>query len=98
MRLQDSGSDGLTVWISANETWEWARRWPCSQLSGKAVVASFDSGGLVDLAVNGRSDVDVDANEFSACVADHVARRIKSGHPLWDVVVGPYLEEDACSA
>jgi len=84
MRIQ-TGAWGTKLWISANETYLWAHKtgasWPCSQLSGKRLFAEFDrNGDLVDMAINGRSGVDIPADEFNAITTDflpedHPARR-----------------------
>jgi len=93
VRVQDSGTM-VTVWISADETYEWARRWPCSELSGHRIRASFDSGGLFDLAIDGREAPDVPAGELSACVADHLAQRLNPEHPCYFVAVGQFRGGD----
>lgn len=86
MRLKDYG-DAVTVWLSADETYEWARCWPGSRLSGKRVRAEFDSSGLLDYAVNGAYLDDLDWTEFSTIVADHLADRLDSEHPCYAVCV-----------
>lgn len=70
---------GLTkVWLSARETRAWARKpgaiWPCSFLSGRAVVAEFDPrGDLVDLSIDGgKGDQDCPCDEFNAIMEDMV--------------------------
>lgn len=84
----------LTVWISADETWRWARRsghaWPCSELEGRRIRASFDSCGLLELAIDGRDGVDVPSDELNACLADHLAGRLEASHPCWFVAVGQF--------
>jgi len=93
MRLKDNG-DSLTLWISADETYWWARRpgnaWPCSELSGKRLCASYDRNGLCDLTVNGRDGFDGDVHELNTIVADHLAERIGEDHALWFVTVGQF--------
>lgn len=86
MRLKDYG-DAVTVWLSADETYEWARCWPCSSLSGKRLRAEFDSSGLLDYAVNGAYLGDLDGTELSAIVADHLADRLDPEHPCYTVCV-----------
>ena len=82
---------GVTLWLSANDTYEWARQWPCSELRGKAVVACFDSGGLCDLSINGgRGSQDCDGNEFSAICADHLRAKLPKDHPAYFVAVGQF--------
>jgi hypothetical protein len=51
---------GVKLWLSTNDTYNWAHNWPGSQLRGKSLFAEFDRGGLVDVAINGRSEADVD--------------------------------------
>jgi len=83
MRLK-TDSNGAALWLSAEETYQWAHRpqssWPCSRLSGHRLFAAFDSrGDLVDYTVDGK-DVDLDSNEFNACVSDHL-RCFDPKHP-----------------
>jgi hypothetical protein len=86
MRVKQTESGQLKVWLSADDTEHWASRlgaaWPCSQLRGRRVFAEFDSrGDLVDLAIDGgRGDQDCDGTEFSACLTDHIASRFPD-HP-----------------
>jgi hypothetical protein len=93
MRLQDNG-DSLALWVSANETYEWAHRtgsaWPCSELSGHRFSAAFDTNGLVDLTVDGRDGHDVPGDELSAIVSDLLAERLPTTHPCYFVVVGQF--------
>lgn len=93
MRLTDDGT-AFTVWISASETYSWAHRsgsaWPCSQLAGHRVRATFDTNGLLDYAVDGRYHDDLDCNEFNALIADHVADRLPTNHPCYFVTVGQF--------
>ena len=76
MRIQQNGKS-ITLWASAKDTYNWAHKsgssWPCSQLSGKRFVATFDDGDLVDLVVDGKTgadNLDIDANEFDAICRD----------------------------
>jgi hypothetical protein len=55
-----------TEW--ANDTYCWARYWPCSELSGKSLFVEYDRGGPVDLAINGRIG-DCPDHELSAIVS-----------------------------
>lgn len=87
---------GVTLWASARDTYAWAHRpgesWPCSQLSGRRVVACFDRNGLCDLSIDGgRGDQDVDGNELSALCADMLAARLPKDHPAYFVAVGQFL-------
>ena len=89
-------STNVQVWLSARDTYDWAHRsgarWLGSELSGRRVFAEFDSNGLCGLAFDGgRGDQDCDSNEFSACVADHLAGRLPVDHPCYDVAVGQFL-------
>lgn len=92
MRLQQH-SGGFTVKISARETTDWARKpgaaWPCSELSGKRLLACFDSNGLNDFALNGRS-ADCPADEFNACLVDHLSGKLSKDNPAWFVAVGQF--------
>ena len=68
--------NGLTtkIWLSANDTYNWAHKigasWPCSTLSNRQVFAEFDGGDLIDIAIDGKSDDNVDACEFNAIITD----------------------------
>lgn len=80
------GDFGTKIWISANETYEWAHRvgaaWPCSTLSGKRLFVEFDkSGNLTDIAVNGRDADDCDAHELNALTSDFLRERFGPEHP-----------------
>jgi len=81
---------GFNLWISANETYDWAKRWPCSQLSNRRLFVQFDRNGLCDLALDGRSR-DCDATELSACVADYLKGKLPESHPCYFVAVGQFL-------
>lgn len=84
----------VNLWLSANDTDQWANRagshWPCSQLSESRVFASFDTNGLCDFTVDGKS-ADVDGNELSAICADHLVLMLPKTHPCYDVAVGQFL-------
>lgn len=69
--------DGTNVWLSTNDTYNWAHRaghrWPCSFLSGRRLFAQFDgrNGDLIDLAIDGgRGDQDCPCDEFDAIIGD----------------------------
>lgn len=80
-----------TFWISGSESWQWATQWPCSQLSGKRICASFDRNGLCELSINGKdAPEDLDATELNAIVADFAARKLPEDHALWYVIVGQF--------
>jgi hypothetical protein len=87
----------VKLWLSANDTYNWAHRtgnaWPGSDLSGRRLFAEFDGNGLCDLAIDGRSDVDVDVNELNACTSDHLARKLPNDHPAYDVAVGQFQSD-----
>jgi hypothetical protein len=76
--------NGVQLWLSANDTYNWATRprdsWPCSKLTGKRLFAEFDKGGLIDLAINGRLG-DCPAHELTAIVSDHMRGKLPVGHP-----------------
>ena len=94
MRLKDTGN-AFTIWVSADDTYEWARRinnaWPCSELSGSRFVATFDTNGLLDLSVDGKDAPGYfDATEFNACVSDLAETRIPKDHPCYFVAIGQF--------
>ena len=88
----------IKLWISANETYAWARRpgesWPCSQLAGKRVYAEFDSNGLCDMSINGRLK-DCDASEFNALTSDMLrdSGKVPKDHPCYYFAVGQHISE-----
>jgi len=84
--------NSVAVWLSASETYDWGASWPCSGFRGKRLFAAFDRNGLEDYTVDGREGVDVDADGFSACIADHLKRKLPTSHPAYDVAVGQFLE------
>ena len=75
------------MWLTANDTHKWAHRagnaWPCSQLSGKRVFVIVDENGLLDFTLNGKP-ADVDGNELSACIADHLPAKLRQFWPCWE--------------
>ena len=95
MRFTDQGN-GFCLWLSARDTADWARKpgaaWPCSWLSGRRLFVAFDSGGLVDLQVDGgKGDQDCPVDELNAIVADFAGKRLGEGHPCHFVAVGQFV-------
>lgn len=92
MRVNITDS-AVKLWLSENDTYNWAHKpgaaWPCSQLSGSRLFAEFDSNGLCDLTVDGKSG-DCDVTEFNAMTSDYLAQRLPSGHPLYFITVGQF--------
>ena len=84
MKTQIS-STGFKVWLSANDTYNWAHKagasWPGSELSGKRLFAEYDSNGLCDLAIDGSSDSDCSSTELGAIVSDVMAGKLPANHP-----------------
>ena len=84
---------GVKIWLSANDTHAWAHKagavWPCSELAGKRLFAEFDTNGLLDMAVNGRTS-DIPADEFNAITSDHLAEKLPVDHPCHFVAVGQF--------
>lgn len=75
MRVERQGNT-VKLWLSANDTYDWAKRWPCSFLSGKRLFAEFDDGDLVDYAVDGKCGFPGDqplVDEFNAITSDFIA-------------------------
>ena len=70
------------MWLSKNDTHQWARKWPCSTISNKRLAVSVDSNGLCDLAVNSKSG-DVDGSELEAIVTDHLPEGLRHLWPIW---------------
>ena len=94
-------SDQVTLWASANDTYEWAqqpfKRWPCSALSGHRFVATFDRNGLCDLTIDGRQNGghEVMADELNAICVDLLRGKLPEDHPAWFVTVGQFLEKES---
>ena len=87
MKITETPTGGLKVWLSKRDTHLWASRmqfWPCSFLRGRKVFAEFDNkGDLVDAVINGgRGDQACPGEEFSACLSDHITRKYPN-HPAW---------------
>ena len=74
MRIEKSKQGYTHLWLSANDTHNWANRvgasWPCSALSSHRLYAEFDKDGdLIDMAIDGKSK-DCPADEFNAITSD----------------------------
>ncbi len=82
--------NSVALWLSSSDTYSWARRWPCSQLSGKRVRALFDDNGLLELAIDGSTDTDVDHNEFNAITSDFLRQKLPKDHVCYFVCVGQF--------
>lgn len=85
MRITKTPDGGLKVWLSANDTYQWATRpgasWPCSALESKVVFAEFDGkGDLVDHNLVEKGLEDCSGDEFNACLTDHIASKYPD-HP-----------------
>ena len=80
MRLKENNGD-LTIWLSANDTYNWARNWPASELSNKRLMAQFDyRGNLIDVTIDGRSG-DCPLDEFNSICYDHIKQKYPN-HPV----------------
>jgi hypothetical protein len=71
----DTSGDTVKLWLSEEDTYQWANRpgaaWPCSFLSGKTLFAEFFQGDLVDVAVDGSSNIEeFIGDEFDAITSD----------------------------
>lgn len=90
----------VVLWLSSNDTYNWSKRvgaaWPCSQLAGKRLVVEFDSNGLVDLSIEGRSG-DCDVNELNAITSDYLRNEVPKSHPAYSVTVGQFAEAQHAS-
>jgi hypothetical protein len=88
------GTNGYTLWLSANDTNAWASKpgaaWPCSDLSGRRVVVTVDSNGLCGLVIDGKHDYDYDCDsdsaELCAIVSDHLPKALRALWPVWEWV------------
>lgn len=59
------------------------------QFNQSHIRAEFDSNGLCDLAINGRT-VDCDATELSAIARDSLKSRLPKDHSCYAVAVGQF--------
>jgi hypothetical protein len=80
--------NGFTLLASAAATSRWASRtgarWPCSTIAGRRLRVEFDSCGLCDLTINGKSPdrgPPVDSHELNAFISDCVKGVLPEGHP-----------------
>lgn len=85
MKLKDRHTS-FTVWISSDDTQKWANTpgatWLCSTLEGKSILATYDTYGLVDLAIDGHPPPDgYDLGEFRELIADLLSEYLPVGHP-----------------
>ena len=82
MRKVTTPDSGVKLWLSANDTYNWANRadatWPCSFLADKPLFAEFDSqSNLIDLAINyGRGKQDCPSDEFTAITDDFLRKGV----------------------
>ena len=91
-KTREDGSkqiNGYTMLLSAGDTRSWAHKpgavWPCSTLADKRVWVAVDNNGLYDIAVGGSAElVDIDNNELSACIADHLPPDCRHLWPTWE--------------
>jgi len=90
---------GVTLWLSARDTADWSEgvaswgngSWPCTSLRGRPLCATFDKGGLVDMAVNyGRGEQNIDGDEFNAITADALTEKLPENHPAHFAAVGQF--------
>jgi hypothetical protein len=86
-----------TVWeamvATGSQVRAWAdrpgARWPCSELAeASQIVASFDSGGLVDL--DGDDCIDLSGDELNAWTSDVIGEALPTDHPCHFVTVGQF--------
>jgi hypothetical protein len=94
--------DSVLLWVSVNDTEEWATKqgaaWPCSTLRGSRFFVAFDTNGLVDYTINGKQvwnsgqyfAGEIDGNEFSAICADMLRPKLDKSHPCYFVTVGQF--------
>jgi hypothetical protein len=80
-------SGGYIMRLSANDTWNWAHRpgalWFFSTLANRTVRLDVDGNGLCGLLVDGRGD-NVNSDELSACVGDHLPAHLRHLWPCWE--------------
>ena len=67
--------------------------WLCSSLCNHRFCAGFDTNGLVDLTVDGRTPTEhIDGNELSAICSDLLRDKLSTDHPVYFVTVGQFQE------
>ena len=71
------------MWLSGNDTWSWAEKWPCSEASGHRLRVSVDKDGLYDVALDG-AICDVDGNELDSIVSDFLPKKFRHLWPTWE--------------
>lgn len=85
MRAKQFKNGATQLWLSAADTYNWAHRtnanWPCSTISGSRLFVGFDSNGdLVEFALDGNSDAEVDEHELNAITSDFLRERFGPDH------------------
>lgn len=86
----------VKLWLSPNDTYYWAhgpKIWPCSRLSNKRVFVEYDSNGLCDLSIDGKSGYNyhTDINELNAMVADFLKNVLSADHKLHNIIIGQFV-------
>ena len=85
--MRQPENSGYTLWLSRSDTYDWAHRpgnsWPCSVLSDHRVVVCVDRNGLVDRAIDGKTDMDCDNAELMAIVSDNLPEDLHHLWPVW---------------
>jgi hypothetical protein len=93
-------TNSIKLWASARDTAEWAQRptqrWPCSTLSGHRFFVEFDRNGLLDFALDGKIDADVDAHELSCCASDllKLTGHVPPNHPAYFVAIAQHQPKE----
>ena len=76
---------GYTLWLSKNDTENWATRsgnsWPCSTARGKALLIVCDAMGICD---GNKAALQVDGHELDAIVSDHLPKEYRHLWPVWE--------------
>lgn len=75
-----------TMWLSADDTYNWAAVWPCSDLRNRKIKAMVDSNGLYHCAIsplNGKGFNESSDSEFEAIIRDHLPYDCRHLWPMW---------------
>ena len=82
MRIKATNG-GYKLWLSGQDTSNFARQWPCSTLGGEAVFIEVDSNGLCDARVTNVKTDDIDGRELEAIVGDMLPPAYREYWPVW---------------
>ena len=82
MRIKAT-TGGYKLWLSRQDTSNFARQWRCSTLGGEAVFIEVDKNGLCDARVTTVKSDDINGYELEAIVADMLPPAYREYWPVW---------------